>query len=50
MCESANQSRDDFKDVYGLEDLSLNYFPEEILRQRIFRNVLFLQKICMEKI
>ena len=50
MCQSAKQSRDDFKDVYGLEDLSLKNFPEEILRQRIFRNVLFLQKICMEKI
>ena len=45
MCQSVKQSRDDFKDVYGLEDLSLNNFPEEILLQCIFRNVLFLQKI-----
>ena len=43
MCQSAKQSRDDFKDVHGLEDLSLNNFPEEILRQRIFGNVLLLQ-------
>ena len=38
MCQSAKQSRDDFKDVHGLEDLSLNNF-----RKEIFRNVLFLQ-------
>ena len=43
MCQSAKQSRDDFKDVHGLEDLSLNNIPEEILRQRIFGNVLLLQ-------
>ena len=40
MCQSAKQSRDDFKDVHGLEDLSLNNFPEEILRQCFFRNAL----------
>ena len=39
------QSRDDFKDVHGLEDLSLKNFPDEILRQCIFWNVLFLQKM-----
>jgi len=33
MGESAKQSRDDFKDVQRLGDLSLNNFPEEILRQ-----------------
>ena len=32
--------------VHGLEDLSLNKFREEILRQCIFRNVLFLQERC----
>ena len=44
MCQSAKskQSRDDFKDVHGLEDLSLKIFPEEILRQYIFRSVLFI--------
>ena len=45
MCQSAKQSRDDFKDVHGLEDLSLNNFPEEILRQYIFQSVLFFQCI-----
>ena len=43
MCQSAKQSRDDYKYVHGLEDLSLNNFPEKILRQYIFRSVLFLQ-------
>ena len=33
MGQSAKQSRDDFKDVQELEDLSLQNFPEEILRQ-----------------
>ena len=31
------------RDVHGLEDLSLNNFTQEILRQYIFRSVLFLQ-------
>ena len=38
MCQSAKQSRDDFKDVHRLEDLSLKNYPEEILRQYIFRS------------
>ena len=44
----AKQSRDDFKDVHGLEDLSLKNFPEEILRQYIFRSVLLLQWISLK--
>ena len=36
MGQSAEQPRDDFQDVHGLDDLILKNFPEEILRQYIF--------------
>ena len=38
----AKQSRDDFKDVHRLEDLSLKNISEEILHQYIFRSVLLI--------
>ena len=43
MDQSGKQPRDDFKDVQGLEDLSLKHFPEKILCQYIYRSVLFIQ-------
>jgi len=36
MGQPAKQSRDDFKDVQGLEDLSLKNFPEEISARVLF--------------
>ena len=39
MDQSGKQPRDDFKDVQGLEDLSLKHFLEKIVRQYIYQSV-----------